>query len=405
MYCTRRKTKQRLHDAGHIAIVGAGFWGEKILTELKNERGDFDHIKIAVFDNGKVGQYLCGHLISRPRMMEDEQYLYVITPDKEEIRSVLYRQLLGLGVRDEDIVVNYPSPYDYHYLRKLDPQDYREAIGDMFLDRYGRQIDWNYPKTYNEIINWEKINVKDERRSKLADKYLVKQWVAEQIGEEFVPNLLGVWDNADEVDLDLLPDRFVLKANNASGNIFVVTDKAKIDRDALRKTMDQWMKINFAYWSLELHYGDIVPRIICEEYVEGIGEELYDYDVYCFGGEPQYIECIKACKKENPTAAFYDKDWNRQEFSYGYPMDNQPAPKPEQLEKMLELSRVLSRDFPHVRVDWYITRDGRILFSEMTFSTWSGLSIFSPEKYDTLFGELILSQNRVKDNWHTFLND
>ena len=56
---------------------------------------------------------------------------------------------------------------------------------------------------------------------------------------------------------------------------------------------------------------------------------------------------------------------------------------------MLELSKVLCKDFDHVRVDWYNMPDGRVLFGEMTFSTWNGLKKFDPEEWDLKLGELI----------------
>lgn len=403
MYCTMRRVKDRLLTASYLAIVGAGFWGEKIITDLQKEREDFDQVSVVVFDNKKAGQMLCGYPIGSPCLLDDDRYFYVIASGSDEIRGTLYKQLINIGVKDENLAIYYPGLQNYIYLSRLPESDYHETIDDLYFERFGKRMDWTYPKTYSEIINWEKLNVKDERRSRLADKYLVKQWVSEQIGEEFVPKLLGVWDNAKDIDFNLLPNQFVLKINRGSIRNIIVTDKSTINEDEIRQQLNEWMKENFAFCSLELHYGSIVPKIICEEYLDGIGEDLYDYEVYCFGGKPEYIECIKACKKATQASAFYDTDWNKQDFSYGYPMDHQPAPRPKQLEQMLELSRVLSREFPHVRVDWYITREGKILFSEMTFSTWSGLSPFSNEKYDALFGELILKQTTVRDEWHTFL--
>ena len=148
-------------------------------------------------------------------------------------------------------------------------------------------------------------------------------------------------------------------------------------------------KSNFAFQTFEMQYKNVVPKIICEEYLEGVAESVYDYNIYCFHGEPEYIWCIKGSHRPGCQASFYNKDWELQPFSYGYPKDPVLAPRPEKLDEMLELSRVLSKDFQHVRVDWYNLPDGRVLFGEMTFSTWSGLMHFEPEKYDAVFGSLI----------------
>ena len=198
-----------------------------------------------------------------------------------------------------------------------------------------------------------------------------------------------MWNNLDEIDFSKLPKSFVLKANNASGRNILVRDKEKLNISEIKDKVDYWMSTNYMFHKFENVYDGIEPKMIAEEYLEGMAETLYDYNIYCFHGEPKYIWCIKGSHKPECTAAFYDTDWNRQPFSYGYPLDIYPAPKPEKLEEMLELTKILSRDFRHVRVDWYIMPDGRILFGEMTFQTWSGLDTFIPEKYDEYFGSLI----------------
>lgn len=153
--------------------------------------------------------------------------------------------------------------------------------------------------------------------------------------------------------------------------------------------MNEWKEINYAYLSLELHYRDIEPKIICEEYLPGLADNVYDYNIYCFHGKPKYIWCIKGSHKADCKASFYSTDWEMQSFSFLYPKDHDLAPKPEKLDKMLELSEILCKDFDHVRVDWYNLPDGRVLFGEMTFSSGAGFAAWTPEEYDTIFGEMI----------------
>ena len=169
----------------------------------------------------------------------------------------------------------------------------------------------------------------------------------------------------------------------------IVKNKAEIDFEQVRRLLNEWKECNYAYTSLEYHYKDIPPRILCEEYLEGLAESVYDYNIYCFHGKPEYIHCLKESHKPGWRGSFYDKDWVMQPFSYGCPKDPVAAPKPQNLNEMLRLSKLLCKDFEHVRVDWYDLPDGRVLFGEMTFSPWSGLCKFYPEEYDFIFEKLI----------------
>ena len=153
--------------------------------------------------------------------------------------------------------------------------------------------------------------------------------------------------------------------------------------------LDQ-LYLNYSYYYLALHYSGIKPKIYCEEYLDGLAETQYDYDIYCFHGEPRYIWRINGSHRIGCTAAFYDMDWKKQEFSYGYPMDHNTVDKPAEMDKILEFSKLLSQSFIHARVDWYIMPGGKIYFSEITFCTWGGLRRFCPDKYDEVFGKLIL---------------
>lgn len=223
----------------------------------------------------------------------------------------------------------------------------------------------------------------------MADKISVRDWIRAQIGEKYLTKLYGIWDDSDDIDFEMLPDAFALKLNNASGRNIIVKDKTQIDQSEVRKQLNRWRDNSHAYMNLELHYRDIVPRILCEEYLEGVAENVYDYNIYCFHGEPAYIWCIRGSHRPECHATFYTKNWEMMPFSFGYPRDDVPAPKPDKLEEMLELSRFLSKDFDHVRVDWYNLPDGRVLFCEMTFATWGGFGKWNPEEYDTIFGNMI----------------
>lgn len=372
--------------ADSVVIVGAGRRGKDLLEYLENK----NILVNAFFDNDEVirNSYFHGILITKPRKIDGFKTLYIVAIDSVGDRKRIILQLKELGISERDIV-----PYDcfikFNYLNSLPIEAYAEEINKEYYKVFGKVINWNHPVTYNEKINCDKLNIQDSLRTRLADKLLVREWIREKIGDRYLTKLYGVWNSADDINFCSLPNSFALKMNNASGRNIIVKDKSKIDWDMVRNQFGQWKRLNYAYVSFELQYKDIEPKIICEEYLEGVAETIYDYNVYCFHGEPEYIWCIKGSHKPECKASFYNKRWEMQPFSYGYPKDEDIAPQPGKLGEMLELSRILSKDFKHVRVDWYNLPDGRLLFGEMTFTTWGGLRRFQPDEYDMRWGNLI----------------
>lgn len=374
-----RKTEKNI-------IVGAGKTGKDLYNLLYKQ----NIIVYNFFDNDqkKIGDRIDNVEIVPLQKIEDKNCLYIIAIYCPDARQALYVQLQELGINTGNIIAYAPVLND-EYISQLDEEDYQDTISSLFFSVFGREMDWENPRTYNEKICWEKLNVKDPRRTRLADKYLVRDWVKEQIGEEHLVRYYGVWDDANDINFNELPSRFVLKTNHASSTNIIVKDKSKLDIPKTINQLNYWKRLNYAYNCLELHYKDIEPKIICEEYLEGLAEAVYDYNIYCFNGEPKYIWCIKGSHKPDCRASFYDLNWQMQPFSYGYPKDEILAPRPEKLDEMLRLSRILCKDFNHVRVDWYSMPDGRVLFGEMTFATWGGHKRFIPEEYDEYFGNLI----------------
>jgi hypothetical protein len=372
--------------ADRVIIVGAGNRGRELLSHLKNNNS----INVeAFFDNNEdiIGNAIDDVKILKPCKI-GESCLYIIAVDAEKYRKDFYIQLQELGINKKDIITYYYYR-DYDYLRNLDEKYYQDEIEAMYYEKFGERMNWQNPVSYNEKINCEKLKVKDNRRTQLADKYLVREWIKDQIGEKYLTKLYGVWEDANDINFDRLPNQFVFKLNNGSGRNIIVKDKEKIDKVQVCQQLNEWKVHNFAFESYELHYKDIIPKIVCEEYLEGVAENVYDYNIYCFHGEPEYIWCIRESHRPGCRASFYNKEWEMQPFSYGYPKDPVLAPRPEKLEEMLELSKILCKEFQHVRVDWYNLPDGRVVFGEMTFSTWGGLMHFEPKEYDIVFGRLI----------------
>lgn len=378
---TERKENDKL------AIVGVGNRGRQLISRLKLHGIDVNY----AMDNNDMlwGSRQCG--VSTDRLSNNGvNCMYIITPADKSIRKTLEEQLFSLGVT-QDQIVEYDE-YEY-YKTIYSLGKCQEELSELYRNVFSRELNWENPSRYTEILNWEKLNVDNPLKAILSDKIKVREWVSEKIGERYLIKRYHQWDRVEDIDFDKLPDQFVLKLNNGSGRNIIVKDKARFDVGEAKTLLSEWMSQNYAFCNggYEIQYKDIVPKIVCEEYLESVAETVYDYNIYCFHGEPKYIWCIKGSHRPECQASFYDKDWNMQEFSFGYPKDPVIAPKPEKLDEMLEMSTILCKGFPHVRVDWYNLPDGRVLFGEMTFTPWSGLRRFKPDKYDDVFGQLVRS--------------
>ena len=370
-----------------VVIVGAGIVGQYVLAHLKKREIE----PKCFFDNMlESGSLVDGISVVRPENYGVD-YLYIITVKTEKTAQALYSQLQLAGIQEKNIIVQKYYPRTYEFRSQLQESEYQKVIDMEYYERFQTLMNWENPSTYNEKINWEKVYVRDERKTRLADKVLVRNWIKEKIGSQYLNDIYGVWDNEEDINFSRLPEQFVLKLNNGSVRNIIVTDKASIDEDEIRRQLNEWKNINFGHLYLEEQYRGIEPKILCEKYLSGLAEEFYDYDIFCFHGEPKYIQCISGCHREGARAAFYDTNWNKQSFIQAYAYDEELAPRPKNLQKMLELSRVLAKDFAHVRVDWFEYPDSKegFLFSEMTFSTWAGHQKFIPEEYDLKFGEMI----------------
>jgi len=375
---------ERAKKAENIIIVGASR-GTDVQSFLKEH-----NIEVAeYFDNSDlfVGSFINGVKVSRPYVSSEKNTIYIICVLTEQNRGALTEQLIQLGVVKENIIYT-PKVKSVSVLPYMSEKQMKEEIANVYFERIGKFPNLENPSTYTERTNANKIYMTNEKCTMLADKYLVKQYIKDTIGEQYVVPLLGVWDRGEDIDYDLLPEKFVLKANNASGKNIVVKDKKTLNISETNAKLNVWLTENHAYEGFELQYRDIKPKIICEEYLDGLAETVYDYQFLCFKGEPKYICCIKGSHRKGCRAAFYDITWKKQPFSVGWVMDNELAPKPSKLDEMLEISRILSKDFEHVRVDLYEMPDGRVLFGEFTFQTWGGLRRFYPPEYDLILGNL-----------------
>lgn len=300
----------------------------------------------------------------------------------------LSREINKNYVQMKNIEKDLKSRISYKYIQGLHKDDYKRALTEWLYESVGEEGDLDNPRTFNEKIQWIKLHSENELYTRLADKYLVRDWVAEKIGEEYLIPLIGAWDNFDDIDFDSLPDKFVLKANHGCKYNYIVYDKSKFNQTDARNKFARWMKENFAWNSLELHYKNIPKKIIAEEYLENSEKNLNDYKIFCFNGKPKYIMYVTD-RMESIKSAFYDLEWNLMPFVFNFPRYTGEVERPPQLEEMIRLAGILAEGFPHVRVDFYALNDGSIKFGEMTFTTSSGFCRWEPKEYNRILGDMI----------------
>ena len=260
--------------------------------------------------------------------------------------------------------------------------------------KMGQWINWDNPKTFSEKLQWLKVYNRKHEHTMMVDKYSVKKYVADLIGEEHVIPTLGVWDTTEDIQWDLLPDQFVLKCTHDSGSVVICRDKNTFNKRAAKAKLESAMNHNFFWIGREYPYKNVKPRIICEQLMkDDKSEDLVDYKFFCFNGLPKvlfYASERFTSKDKVAKFDFYDMDLNHLPIkSYGH--ENSaipPSVSPENFSKMKDLCRILSNGYPHVRVDLYVIND-KIYFGELTFHHDGGFVQLEPEEWNNTFGDWI----------------
>ncbi len=244
------------------------------------------------------------------------------------------------------------------------------------------------PQTFNEKLQWLKLHDRNPEYTKMVDKYEVREYIKEKIGEEYLIPLLGVWDSFDEIDFGKLPDQFVLKCTHDSGGLVICKDKEKLDIGKAKEKINASLKNNYYWDGREWPYKNVKPRIIAEKYmVDESGTELKDYKIFCFDGEPK-VMFIATDRPHDTRFDFFDMEFNHLPFTNGHPNADRELKKPDGFEEMIELSRTLSKGIKQSRIDFYDI-NGKVYFGEITFFHWSGLIPFEPEEWDYTLGSYI----------------
>lgn len=258
----------------------------------------------------------------------------------------------------------------------------------LYARAIGRKLNWNKLEAYTEKMQWVKLYDATPIKTRLSDKYLVRDWVKDKIGEKYLIPLLGVWDTYDEINFEELPNQFVLKTNHGSGTVVIVKDKKTMNTKESEKLFKDWMKTDYAYaMGCEMQYSKIDRKIIAEQYLETEYGELQDYKFLCFNGKP-YFCWVDMGRFSTHTRNVYDLNWNLLPWNqHLYGNYKEPLPRPKNFDTMVKIASTLCQGFDHVRVDLYNV-NGDIYFGEMTFSNGSGFDRIVPDKYDYELGKL-----------------
>lgn len=261
----------------------------------------------------------------------------------------------------------------------------------LYKFNINKELNLENPQTFNEKLQWLKLNDRKDIYTTMVDKYEVKKYVSDIIGEEYVIPTLGVYDNFNEIDFEKLPDKFVMKCTHDSGGVVICKDKKELDIKKAKKKINKSLKNNYYYSGREWPYKNVKPRIIIEELLEDeSNEDLIDYKFMCFNGK---VKCSFVCLNRRSefglNVDFYDLEWNKMPFERHYPNSDITLNRPENYERMIQLAEKLAKNIPFVRVDFYNVK-GKIYFGELTFYPGSGFEEFTPYEWDKKLGNMLI---------------
>ena len=277
----------------------------------------------------------------------------------------------------------------YPYLPK------KIAIKTCFRHFVGYSLDLDNPRSFNEKLQWLKLNDIHPEYSIMVDKVEAKKYVAKRIGQQYIIPTIDVYDSVEDINWNSLPQKFVIKTNHGCGGMTICKDKENLDIAHTKKILNKALQKDYSRYNNEYPYKHVKRRIIVENYMEDETGELRDFKFFCFDGKPfcMFLATDRGKKNEETKFDFFDMEWNHLPFTNGHPNSGKVIEKPRNFEKMKELASILSKGFPHLRVDFY-NINGNIYFGELTFFHWSGIVPFDPIDWDYKLGELIKLPNK-----------
>lgn len=294
--------------------------------------------------------------------------------------------------------IRYIFDKDYRFLINANLGFYNKWDDKTYLERkfeacMGRKLDLDNPQTFNEKLQWLKLYDHNPEYTVMVDKYLVRDYIREKLGEEYLIPLIGVWDSPDEIDFDALPDKFVLKCNHNSGvGMYICKDKSKMNVEKVKRELRRGLAQDYYLTGREWPYKNVPRKIICEKFMLDMpgATDFTDYKFFCFDG---MVDCVMVCLERSSGDTkfyFFDKGWNLKRLNIRG--RNAPEgftiPKPACMDEMFKIAAELSKGMPFTRVDLYQS-NGQVYFGELTFFPDSGFDANLLCETDAYFGKLI----------------
>lgn len=264
----------------------------------------------------------------------------------------------------------------------------RPMIQFQYWMKLHRKLNLKLPMRYTEKIQWYKLYYRNELMPICVDKYRVREYIQKKGLSDILVKLYGVYDKAEDISFDALPEKFVLKTSNGSGTNIICRNKGELSQSEIIKKVNNFLKQSSASAGREWAYAKGTPKIIIEELLEdpsSVDGSIPDYKHLCFNGSPEYI-VLDIDRFTEHKRNIYDVDWHDLHVASDCPcIENRKFDKPLNYDKMIEIAKILSEDFPAVRVDLY-NISGRIYFGELTFFPWSGYVQYTPDSFDFEMG-------------------
>ena len=266
----------------------------------------------------------------------------------------------------------------------------------LYFKHFKKFINFKNPRSFNEKLQWLKLNDRKSLYTTIVDKLGMKEWIKEEIGEGYTVPTIGVWEKPEDINFDELPNSFVLKWNHDSGSIVICKDKKNFNEEEAINKLQHGAKFNGFWYGREWPYLNVPPKVFAEPYLEDKEtQELRDYKVFTFNGKAKLLLIASERQKTGVDTKFdfYDMELHHIDMRNQHENGKVPPTPPESFYVMKDLAERISQDFAHLRVDFYEV-DGKVYIGELTLYHGSGFMTFSPDKWYDILGDWI-DLNRV----------
>lgn len=269
-----------------------------------------------------------------------------------------------------------------------------------------QECNFENPVLFTEKIQWYTFNYRNPLCPFIVDKVTFKQYVSQRLGDGLTIPLIGSWKTIEDFEIawkieNILPKEFCLKSNLQSDGrcIKIIHDKDSVNFEELRAEVAEWLKPeNTNINSLARNFYESTPQILAENYMSNFDDQLYDYKFFCFNGEPfcMYVATEHFDSNGNKDfypIMFYDRDWKKMDVRYGNHPNDTDVPKPQHYNEMIQYAKILSKDFPFVRVDFFDTEE-HLYLAELTFNPGGGFTPYYPIEFNRLMGDMFILPNK-----------